>query len=155
MSSDETNREVQWKQMGVPAILLERQGDEEPTAVELLGDIFDLGGLRSLKKLDEGTLELHFDEGHCTWNVRDERPVRIEGPFGSAPGELAWRATLEGWGPLEEVTEAEEAGAGTRYYFEHGEAHTNADGELMGYAPYYDVDAENEEEAADADDGEE
>jgi len=151
MSSDEITREEQWKQMGVPEILLERQADDEPTAVELLGDIFDLGGLRSLTKQEDGTLKLAFDEGHCTWNTQDELPVRIEGPFGVAPGALAWRATLEGWGPLEEVSEVDDGG--TRFYFEHGEAHVDAGGALVGFAPYHDVDAEDEDEPAD--DGEE
>jgi hypothetical protein len=144
MTAQETTREAQWRAQGVPEELLQRAEPDEPTALELLADIFDLGGLRKVEQPETGdTLELQFDEGSCSWSAETQRPLIIEGPFGTAPGELAWRAVLEGWGPLEETEEDEEGGS--RFLFEHGEAQTDADGNLVGYAPYFEDEEDGDE----------
>lgn len=147
----ETERVQSWKSQGVPDQLLRRGAPDEPTVLELIGDIFDLGGFRQLKGGDEGLVHLEFDEGRGTWSIITSRLLRVEGPFGTVEGDLAFRAATEDWGPLEDMEEDDEGGS--CLYFEHGEAHLNVDGTLRDFAHYHELDDAPEDGAeAKADD---
>lgn len=133
----ETERVEAWKSQGVPEQLLRRGAPGEPTVLELIGDVFDLGGFRQLTSGDEGLVHLVFDEGRGTWSIITSRLLRVEGPFGAVAGDVAFRAATEDWGPLEDVEDDE--GGGRCFYFEHGEAHLNADGTLRDFAHYHEL----------------